>query len=386
MLDRPALPVYGGGRRLPVHAEVQDPQAGLDGGLLLRIHAALLPLSDGQILRVASPLPELVDELRTFEVASGHGLLAVESDLARPGWRFHYLRKGPVRTEWERDPGQRPAHAAPDEGPADASSAVDALMPRRLWFYANYDCNLQCDYCCVVAGPRADPRWLPSDRILRAADEAVAVGFERVFVTGGEPLLRPDLPGLIEELTARLPLTVLTNAMLLRGPRWERLRPVIQADRDLAFQVSLDSAGAELHDAHRGRGAHARALEGIATLLQAGARVRLAATLPAAHLDEIPGLHALADRLGIARADRIFRPLALRGAATEGDPIRPADIAPELTLDADGWSWHPLSNDQDMRLATAADATVPEALGEVRARLTDMLAGRSARLDRFVCG
>jgi hypothetical protein len=390
MLDRPALPVYGGGRRLPVHAEVQDPQAGLDGGLLLRIHAALLALSDGEILRVASPLPHLVDELRSFEVASGHGLLAVEGDPARPGWRFHYLRKGPVRTEWERDGDGdgdgRPAQTARVGAPEDAAGAVDALMPRRLWFYANYDCNLQCDYCCVVAGPRADPRWLPSDRILRAADEAVAVGFERVFVTGGEPLLRPDLPTLVEALTDRLPLTVLTNAMLLRGPRWERLRPVIEAGRDLAFQVSLDSADATLHDTHRGRGAHARALDGIATLLHAGARVRLAATLPAAHLDEIPALHALADRLGIARADRIFRPLALRGAATEGSPIRPADIAPELTLDADGWSWHPLSNDPDMRLATAAEATVPEALGEVRLRLTDMLAGRSARLDRFVCG
>ena len=174
--------------------------------------------------------------------------------------------------------------------------------------------------------------------------------------------------------------------MLLRGPRWERLRPVIQTDRDLAFQVSLDSAEAALHDRHRGTGAHGKALDGIATLLATGARVRLAATLPAAHLDEIPRLHALADRLGIAREDRIFRPLALRGAATEGDPIRATDIAPELTLDANGWSWHPLSNDPDMRLTTPADATVPEALDEVRARLTDMLASRSARLDRFVCG
>lgn len=385
MLDRPALPVYGGGRRLPVHAEVQDPEAGLDGGLLLRIHAALLPMSDGEILRVASPLPGLVDELIAFEAASGHGLLAVEGDPGRPGWRFHYLRKGPGRTEWERHAGAGSA-VAPNSTPGAGTGAIDELMPRRLWFYANYDCNLQCDYCCVVAGPRADPRWLPSDRILRAADEAVAIGFERVFVTGGEPLLRPDLPALIEALTARLPLTILTNAMLLRGPRWERLRPVIQPGRDLAFQVSLDSAEAGLHDAHRGHWAHARALAGIATLLEAGARVRLAATLPAANLDEIPGLHALADRLGIARADRIFRPLALRGAATEGDPIRPADIAPELTLDADGWSWHPLSNDPDMRLTTPAEATVPDALVEVRARLTSLLAGRSARLDRFVCG
>ena len=61
-------------------------------------------------------------------------------------------------------------------------------------------------------------------------------------------------------------------------------------------------------------------------------------------------------------------------------------MAPELTCDAQGWFWHPLSNDADMRLGLAPDASMADALAAVRARLTDMLATHAGRLDRFVCG
>ncbi len=374
---------YGGSRQLPVHAVVEDPLADLDSGLLIRVHVALLGLSEGQILKVESPVVAVTDQLRSFDVASGNALLSVVPDKDRAGWTAHYVRKGRARTDWVTG-------GAPTTEVAAATSletrSVESLMPTRLWMYTNFDCNLSCDYCCVVSGPRADPRRLPAERIRVLVDEAVASGMEGVFLTGGEPTLRPDLPALIEYVTDRLPLTLLTNAMLLRGPRWERLRPLIDAGRRVAFQVSLDSATPERHDAHRGRGAHAGALTGIRTLIDAGARVRLAASLPEAALGEIPELHHLADELGVGPDDRIFRPIALRGAASEGEPIRPQDIAPELTCDAEGWFWHPLSNDPDMRLDVPPDASMAEALDAVRGRLDEMITTRSARLDRFVCG
>jgi pyruvate-formate lyase-activating enzyme len=370
---------YGGGRSLPVHAQLEEPLADLDSGLLVRVHVALLGMSDGQILKISSRRHDLVDPLRSFEAASGHALLSVVPDAERPGWSSYYLRKGLARTDWsssETAAFRLTGHADP----------IEQYMPTRLWLYTNYDCNLACDYCCVVSGPRADPRRLAVTRIRSLVDEAVATGMEGIFITGGEPTIRSDLPELIEYVTDRLPLTLLTNAMLLRGRRWERLRPLIEAGRPIAFQVSLDSATPERHDAHRGRGAHAGALLGIRTLIEAGARVRLAASLPEAAIDEIPQLHRLADSLAILPNDRIFRPIALRGAADEGEPIRPEDIAPELTCDAQGWSWHPLSNDPDMRLGLPADAPMTDALAAVRGRLTDMVAAGSARLDRFVCG
>jgi pyruvate-formate lyase-activating enzyme len=371
-----AYPTYGDGQPLPAHAFLEEARADFDSGLLMRVQAAMLTLHDGQILRVASPIANVADGLRSFEDATGHGLLSVVPDRTRPGWRFHYVRKGAPRTDWAATPAR----------PEPIGQAVADLMPRRLWLYTNFDCNLHCDYCCVVSGPRADPRWLPADRIRALVDEAASARLERVFLTGGEPTLRPDLPELIAFITDRLPLTLLTNAMLLRGPRWERLRPLVAVGRSVAFQVSLDSADPELHDRHRGRGAHGRALEGIRTLLAAGARVRLAASLPEEHLDEIPRLDELADALGIAPEDRIFRPIALRGMAKVGEPIRIQDVAPELTCDAQGWFWHPLSNDPDMRLPIPPNAALAAALAAVRARLEAITAERSFRLDRFTCG
>jgi pyruvate-formate lyase-activating enzyme len=370
---------YGGGRALPVHAVVEDPMADLETGLLMPLHRALLEIHDGQIVRIASPSDRLTDQLRTFEAASRHALLSVVPDPDRPGWTFHYLRKGRARTDW-------PADGEGETRQVLAAPSSEPFMPTRLWLYTNYDCNLSCDYCCVVAGPKADPRRLADARIRGLVDEAVAAGMDAVFLTGGEPTLRPDIAELMAYVTDRLPLTLLTNAMLLRGSRWDRIWPLIAAGRPIAFQVSLDSATPERHDAHRGRGAHAGALRGIRTLVDAGARVRLAASLPEEALDEIPKLHRMADEFGIQPDDRIFRPIALRGAAAEGEPIRPQDLAPELTCDAQGWFWHPLSNDPDMRLDLAPEATLAEALAAVRERLDDILAAGPARLDRFVCG
>jgi pyruvate-formate lyase-activating enzyme len=370
---------YGGGRTLPVHAVVEDPAADLESGLLLPLHRALLAIGDGQIVRIASPSDRLTEQLRTFEAASRHALLSVVPDPDRPGWTLHYLRKGRARTDW-------PADGEGETRQVLAAPSSEPFMPTRLWLYTNYDCNLSCDYCCVVAGPKADPRRLADARIRGLVDEAVAAGMDAVFLTGGEPTLRPDIAELMAYVTDRLPLTLLTNAMLLRGSRWDLIWPLIAAGRPIAFQVSLDSATPERHDAHRGRGAHAGALRGIRTLVDAGARVRLAASLPEEALDEIPKLHRMADEFGIQPDDRIFRPIALRGAAAEGEPIRPQDLAPELTCDAQGWFWHPLSNDPDMRLGLPPEATLAEALAAVRERLDDILAAGPARLDRFVCG
>lgn len=376
---------YGGGRALPVHVALDDAGADLESGLLLRMHHALLDMADGQILQIASPSTDLTEQLRGFEAASRNALLSVVPDPDRPGWSLHFLRKGPARTDWSAGGAGNVSQASAALQAVDTQS-IDDLMPTRLWLYTNYDCNLACDYCCVVAGPRADPRRLSDQQIRSLIDEAVAHRMSGVFLTGGEPTLRPDLPELIEYITDRLPLTVLTNAMLLRGSRWEGLRALIEDGRSVAFQVSLDSATAERHDAHRGAGAHAGALRGIRTLIDAGARVRLAASLPEAALAEIPALHQLADELAIEADDRIFRPIALRGAASEGEPIRQQDVAPELTYDAQGWFWHPLSNDADMRLNTAPDASMADALVAVRARLEEIVSSGSARLDRFVCG
>ena len=81
-------------------------------------------------------------------------------------------------------------------------------------------CNLRCQYCM----PEADYVWLPRNDILtfeeidRLVDVFAALGTEKVRITGGEPLLRTDLPDLVALLagkSALRDLALTTNGILL---------------------------------------------------------------------------------------------------------------------------------------------------------------------------
>ncbi len=81
-------------------------------------------------------------------------------------------------------------------------------------------CNLRCQYCM----PEMDYVWLPRENILTFEETQAIVdaftdaGVDRVRLTGGEPLLRKDLPELIALLAARpaiRDLALTTNGMLL---------------------------------------------------------------------------------------------------------------------------------------------------------------------------
>jgi pyruvate-formate lyase-activating enzyme len=183
-------------------------------------------------------------------------------------------------------------------------------------------------------------------------------------VTGGEPLLLPDIGDQLRVCTDRLPTTVLTNGSLLRG---ERLAALTRLPRDrFTVQVSVDSATPERHDRHRGRGSHARALAGARAALAAGLRVRLAATLAGEDRGEEAGLHALADELGIPPADRVIRRLARQGEAEQGLVLTRRTLLPEVCVTADGVYWHPVGATDPAMRVSARPFPLAAAIGRVR--------------------
>jgi MoaA/NifB/PqqE/SkfB family radical SAM enzyme len=226
------------------------------------------------------------------------------------------------------------AHSAPPE------------LQWKLWIYTNFDCNLRCSYCVARSSPQTPRRAIGLERACRLVDEAVALGFHEALFTGGEPLLLDEIYTMLAYAAARLPTTLLTNAMLLRGPRLDRL--VAVANPRLVVQVSLDGAAPAAHDAYRGAGSWARTVEGIRLLQARGLRVRLSTTETPANTGQIEALHAFRRDLGIPDVDHFVRPLARRGFATEGLEVSTTTLAPELTASADGIFWHPLSTDADM--------------------------------------
>jgi cyclic pyranopterin phosphate synthase len=81
-------------------------------------------------------------------------------------------------------------------------------------------CNLRCSYCM----PEADYVWLPREDILhfeeidRLVDSFLDLGVDKVRLTGGEPLLRRELPRLVARLAAKpriRDLAMTTNGVLL---------------------------------------------------------------------------------------------------------------------------------------------------------------------------
>ena len=68
-------------------------------------------------------------------------------------------------------------------------------------------CNLRCQYCM----PEPEYVWLPRENILTFEEIAALTdaftdeGVDRVRITGGEPLLRRDLPVLVEALSPHRP-------------------------------------------------------------------------------------------------------------------------------------------------------------------------------------
>lgn len=221
-----------------------------------------------------------------------------------------------------------------------------ALFPPRLWMYTNFHCNLACSYCSVASSPQARRRALGLARFRELVDEAVAEGFTELYVTGGEPFLERDLVEMLLYATEQLDVVCLTNAMLYQGWRRTQLERLAGRNR-LILQTSLDGAQARFHDANRGPGAWAKAVEGLDLALSLGLPVRVGMTETPQNSAEIEPLRALLAAKGICGADFAVRPLVKRGHSGDGVAIDTDNTVPELTVTTDGWHWHPAGADLD---------------------------------------
>ncbi len=223
-------------------------------------------------------------------------------------------------------------------GEAVATSAIGG----RLWFYTNYHCNLACRYCLTESKPDAQRRELEVATILRAADDAVALGFTAFGVTGGEPFLEPLMPNLLTELGRRLPTVVLTNGTLFTPRLLDALAPL--ANLPVALQISLDDADPFVNDAQRGGGNFAKVVAAIPVLRAHGLGVRIGSTVDGTTPEALERLCELHRSLGIADVDHVVRPIVRRGRAAEhglGIAVEREDLPAELTLTAQGAYWSP---------------------------------------------
>lgn len=131
-------------------------------------------------------------------------------------------------------------------------------------------CDQRCRHCQIWQGPGG--RTLSLGERLRVADDALAAGAEEALLTGGEPLLSPDLWPVAERLRAGgARLMLATNGMLLA-----RHAAAVARLFDEVY-LSLDGPSAAVHDAQRGVASWDRLAAGVRALRAEAPRPRLVA-------------------------------------------------------------------------------------------------------------
>ena len=330
----------------PVTVEYDGGDMDCGSGLLLAITTRMRGIEPGEVMLVHTNERSVLADLPAWARLAGHDLAHVQPTRHEPGpWRL-WVRRGRPRDSSAATVSPRP----------DYSSGDPAPLGTRLWLYSNFHCNLACGYCCAGSSPKADPRLMSVELAAQAAAQFAALGGRELLITGGEPFLHPQLDQLVAVSAAHVPITVLTNAMVFgKGRRREMLESM---DRhQVTLQISLDSAGPELHDRQRGAGSHARALTGIQQAHDLGFAVRVAATYAPQDAQHAGDLHGRLDALGISRADQLIRPVAHEGYAEAGVEISLDSVEPEPTLTIDGAWWHPVGVTNDH--LKVADAPLP---------------------------
>jgi cyclic pyranopterin phosphate synthase len=153
-------------------------------------------------------------------------------------------------------------------------------------------CNLRCRYCM----PLEDYAWLPGEQMLSAEEMArlvevfTAAGARRVRLTGGEPLLRRDLPEIVRQLAANPAIEDL--AMTTNGVLLAEHAHALRAAGLSRVTVSLDTLRPDRFAVITRRDEHARVLEGIDAAHRAGfAPLKLdAVIMRGVNDDELPDL------------------------------------------------------------------------------------------------
>jgi GTP 3',8-cyclase len=209
-------------------------------------------------------------------------------------------------------------------------------------------CNLRCAYCM----PEEQYAWLPKqdlltfEEIARVVDAFTRAGVRKVRLTGGEPLLRRDLPALVALLAARPALedlAITTNGVLLADQA-----DALRAAGLRRFTVSLDTLSPERFRRLTRRDDHAAVLRGIAAVARTPGLKLDAVVMRGENDDELADLLAYGREVGaevrfieymdvggalrwsmdrvVSRAEMLARITARLGAVTP--VIEPRDAAP----------------------------------------------------------
>ena len=177
-------------------------------------------------------------------------------------------------------------------------------------------CNLSCRYCRASASHEPDQGELDTDEAKRFV-ESIAPLKPMLILSGGEPLLRPDLFQIIRlAVSLGIRVSLASNGTLITPELAKEI-----ADSGVSrVSISLDGADAAMHDLGRGQGSFKRSIEGIENL-RGRVDFQINFTVTQKNQSELIRIFDLAEKLGAAALHIFF--LVPTGRGREEDVITP---------------------------------------------------------------
>ncbi len=213
----------------------------------------------------------------------------------------------------------------------DVTLSIAKLLPRvpESCFWEITDaCNLRCLHCEADAGC-ASPEELTTSEALGVAVELAEAGCQKVFLTGGEPLLRQDWPVLAKCFSdLRITVSIISNGVLVNA---STIAQMLEAGVS-GLSVSLDG-NREVHDAIRvpAHGSTPSSYDSAIRAIELGVRspikTAVVSLIHRKNLHELRGLYELMVSLGVAVWQvQICMPLGRMRSRTEEFLVAPSDL------------------------------------------------------------
>ncbi len=179
-------------------------------------------------------------------------------------------------------------------------------------------CNLKCIHCYAHAKARQQDNELSTSEGRALIDDLSEMGVPVLLFSGGEPLMREDLPELAQYAVEKgMRAVISTNGTLIDAKTAGILK-----DIGLSYVgISLDGTR-KINDRFRGvDGAFDQALEGIVNSREAGIKVGLRFTINRFNAEEIPALFDLLEEMEVPRICFYHLVYAGRGSTLVNDDV-----------------------------------------------------------------
>ncbi|CAN2049860.1 Fe-coproporphyrin III synthase [Candidatus Magnetomoraceae bacterium gMMP-1] len=184
-------------------------------------------------------------------------------------------------------------------------------------------CNLKCVHCYAHAKDRSFKNELSTQEGKNLLDNLADFGVPVILFSGGEPLVRSDLPELAAYAISKgMRAVISTNGTLITSDKAKMLKEI-----GLSY-VGISIDGTEkINDKFRGlKGAYRDAIEGIRNCQAAGIKVGLRFTINKLNANEVPAIFDLLEDMEIPRV--CFYHLVYAG---RGSKLVEQDLAHEET-------------------------------------------------------